>query len=98
MRSLQTITESSWKQPVGVPRVSESPNSGIPLDASQPTWDVLAGRLDALIQRWEANPDPPALSECLPTGSESLRRLVLVELIKVDLDYRWTNHKPRTLE
>jgi len=78
--------------------VSDTVGSGIPLDASKPTWDVLAGQLDALIQRWDSTQTPPPLAEFVPTGSSSLRRLVLIELIKVDLEYRWTHLQPRSLE
>ncbi len=42
---------------------------------------------------------PPDLSQFLPTRPESLRRLVLTELIKIDLEYRWQHHElPKLVE
>jgi eukaryotic-like serine/threonine-protein kinase len=55
------------------------------------TWDVLAGRVQAFLQCWDARSEPPKLAEFLPDGPAPLRRLVLLELIKVDLDYRWSS-------
>lgn len=68
------------------------------VDAGQPTWDLLAGKLEALIQRWDESTRPPVLSEFVPDGTPSLRRLVLTELIKVDLDYRWQRNAPKLIE
>ncbi len=50
--------------------------------------DVLAGFLDAFVSAWEASETPPELKPHLPVAGE-IRRLTLVELIKVDLEYRW---------
>jgi hypothetical protein len=49
--------------------------------------DILARQLDAFIEAWEAG-SPPELKPFLPQAGE-IRRLTLVELIKVDLEYRW---------
>ena len=62
------------------------------------TWDLLAVRLEALIQRWDAGGEPPALAEFLPDNAPALRRLTLTELIKVDLEYRWASGRPRRIE
>ncbi|HEV3143228.1 MAG TPA: protein kinase, partial [Gemmataceae bacterium] len=78
--------------------MSDTQPAGIPLEQGPPTWDVLAAQLDAFIQRWESGPDSPAVAHFIPNGSATLRRLILVELIKVDLDYRWTRRLPRFLE
>jgi serine/threonine protein kinase len=50
--------------------------------------DVLARQLDAFVEAWEATEAPPDLKPFLP-GAGEIRRLTLVELIKVDLEYRW---------
>ncbi len=50
--------------------------------------DVLARQLDAFIEAWESADAPPDLKPFLPDSGEP-RRLTLVELIKVDLEYRW---------
>src|SRR5262245_25044051 len=72
--------------------------TGLPLEEGQPTWNVLAQQLAALVQRWATATEPPRLAEFLPDDAGPLRRIVLAELIKVDLDYRWSRHCPRTLE
>lgn len=50
--------------------------------------DQLSERIDALIAAWDAATEPPALAGFLPAGPPLLRRLALIELIKVDLEYR----------
>lgn len=50
--------------------------------------DVVARQLDAFVEAWESAPTPPDLKPFLPDSGE-IRRLTLVELIKVDLEYRW---------
>ena len=52
-------------------------------------WEQLSERLDALIGAWQDAVEPPRLAEFLPAGPAVLRRLTLVEAIKVDLEYRW---------
>jgi eukaryotic-like serine/threonine-protein kinase len=60
------------------------------LDQARQSMDVLAGFLDAFVSAWEAADTPPDLQPFLPQRGE-IRRLTLVELIKVDLEYRWVN-------
>jgi len=50
-------------------------------------WNVVAERLEAFVAAWESGSEP-ALAPFLPEASPALRRLVLVELVKVDLDFR----------
>ena len=64
------------------------------LDAGE-TWDVLARQVEAFLQAWESRADAPDVAEFLPAGPEHLRRLVLYELIKVDLDYRWSRDQTK---
>ena len=72
--------------------------TGVPLDHGPATWDLLAERIDALIYRWDAAESPPVLAEFVPPTGTSLRRLVIVELIKVDLDYRYQRKMPKRIE
>ena len=60
------------------------------LDPQDPTlaWDLLSNRIEALVTAWESTSEPPRLADFLPAEPTALRRLALVELIKVDLDYR----------
>jgi serine/threonine protein kinase len=56
-------------------------------------------RVEAFVAAWEKASEPPPLQEHLPAEPAALRRLVLTELIKVDLEYRWLHRKlPRPLE
>src|SRR5688572_7827292 len=67
-------------------------------DNATKAWDLLSERVDAFITRWETEKSPPPLDEFLPASPPALRRMALVELIKVDLEYRWQEHHlPRTL-
>ncbi|HEY1603808.1 MAG TPA: serine/threonine-protein kinase [Pirellulales bacterium] len=60
------------------------------IDSQNPTlaWNLLSERVEALVAAWEAGGDPPALAVYLPAGPAPLRHMTLVELIKVDMEYR----------
>jgi serine/threonine protein kinase len=60
------------------------------LDSHNPTlaWNLLSERVEALVTAWETANEPPRLADFLPANPPNLRRLALVELIKVDLEYR----------
>jgi eukaryotic-like serine/threonine-protein kinase len=60
------------------------------LDEARQSMEVLAGFLDKFVTAWEASTAPPDLKTFLPEAGE-IRRLTLVELVKVDLEYRWLN-------
>ncbi len=60
-------------------------------------WDELAQRLERFITTWESGGEP-TLAEFLPAEPPALRRLVLVELIKVDLEERAARGKFERLE
>ncbi|WP_145365981.1 serine/threonine-protein kinase [Stratiformator vulcanicus] len=63
------------------------------------TLSALTNALDALIADWSAHPDrPPDLGRFIPREGPS-RLMTLVELVKVDLEYRWTDRRhPKTLD
>src|SRR5215217_4525691 len=75
--------------------VTSTDRRGISLDAGQPTWawDALASKLDAYSTAWAAG-NPPTLAEFLPPEPPSLRRLILTELIKLDLEQRLSHGLP----
>lgn len=52
------------------------------------SWDALADKLETFIARWEEGGGPPTLNVNSLEGSTWLRRLTLVELVKIDLEYR----------
>jgi serine/threonine protein kinase len=77
----------------------ETNPSGISLEKSRQTWETLTALVEAFIAAWERQAEPPRLEDFLPAHPPALRRLVLVELIKVDLEYRWLQAKlPRRVE
>src|SRR5215211_5918408 len=78
--------------------VSPTQPAGLSLDDGLATWDVLSHRLGAFIQRWEADQSPPPLADFIPDGPLALRQLVFAELVKVDLEYRWSRGQPRRIE
>ena len=59
------------------------------------TWNALTAQVQAFIQAWEAGPAPPDVAEFAAAAPATVRRLVLLELIKVDLDYRWSRGRER---
>ena len=62
-------------------------------------WEQLSERIDALVTAWETHQQPPKLGEFLPAEPPALRRLTLVEAIKVDMEYRWQGRRfPKLLE
>lgn len=63
----------------------------IPGAPSEEPWDVLSDQLDAFIEEWETSSAPPDLLKFIPAGSGSMQRFLLIELIKVDLEYRLSN-------
>ncbi len=56
---------------------------------TEAVWELLGAQVDALIEAWELDGPPPRLVDFLPNLSAKYQRLVLAELIKVDLEYRW---------
>ena len=72
---------------------------GISLDAADDIWDQLAQWLEGFSEAWTQNGTPPPLSDYAPAEPAELRHLVLVELIKLDLEYRSeAGHSRRPIE
>ncbi len=62
-------------------------------------WEQLTAQVDRLIASWERGGDPPDLAQFMPAEPPELRRMLLTELIKVDLEYRWQHMRaPKTIE
>lgn len=57
-------------------------------------WEQLAAFVEGFLAEWEANGFGPMLSDHLPKDPGPLQRMVLVELIKVDLEYRHHSDGP----
>lgn len=70
-----------------------------PAEPATVALNALVERADALIAAWQGEDIPPDLNEFLPAEPLSLRQLVLKELIKIDLEYRWQHHElPKQVE
>jgi eukaryotic-like serine/threonine-protein kinase len=62
-------------------------------------WQQLSERLDAFVSAWEQAGDPPRLADFLPESPAAVRRMTLVEAVKVDLEYRWRERRwPKLVE
>lgn len=66
---------------------------GPSFDDTRPAWDLLEQRVEAFRAAWDARPEPP-MGSFLPDGPETMRRLVLIELIKADLNQRGARGLP----
>ncbi|MDB5307605.1 MAG: prkC 24 [Gemmataceae bacterium] len=62
--------------------------TSVPIDTATRVWALVGEHLDAFARAWEAAGPPPDPAGFLPADPPQLRRLVLVELIKLDLDNR----------
>lgn len=62
-------------------------------------WQQLSSRVDELTAAWQGDDLPPDLARYLPEQPPALRQMTLVELIKVDLEFRWLHYSlPKKLE
>ena len=52
-------------------------------------WTVLAEHVGAFCDTWERADQPPDLANHVPAQPTLLRRLALIELVKIDLEHRW---------
>lgn len=78
--------------------MSHTANTLPHFDATQ-LWEKLGEAIDRLAESWQAAGEPPPLSEFVPAGPANLRRLTLIEVIKVDLEHRWDGLRfPKLLE
>jgi len=67
-------------------------------DDASAIWEQLAVRVERFVNAWEAG-GPPSLAEHLTEVPETQQRLTAIELIKIDLEYRWLKRKePRYIE
>lgn len=57
-------------------------------------FEVLTTHLEAFLEEWESLGFGPPLADHLPKSGLPLRRMVLIELIKVDLEYRHNSDGP----
>ena len=67
-------------------------DSSLTLGDSEQSLTLLQQYLTAFLEAWDADAAPPDLWQFLPT-SGGMRKITLVELIKIDLEYRWRVHQ-----
>ncbi|MSR57156.1 MAG: serine/threonine protein kinase [Planctomycetaceae bacterium] len=68
--------------------MSQSDISGVSLDETARVWSVLEGHIERFLHAWESGAAPPEIGPHLPAGHGAVRRMTLIELIKVDLEAR----------
>jgi serine/threonine protein kinase len=69
----------------------------VTFDNAMATWDVLAQYMEAFLTAWQGGL-APAMANYLPAAPPVLRKLTLVELIKLDLEHRYACRQERLLE
>ena len=71
----------------------------LPMEDATEVWQRLSAEVGRFVDGWEAGGEPPSLVRHVAELPESMRRLTAIELVKVDLEYRWLRIKqPRYLE
>lgn len=70
---------------------SEDQSAGL---ASSVDWDQIADCVERFLEAWEANGYGPPLFEFAQADSAVQRRAILIELIKVDLEFRYSSGGP----
>lgn len=78
--------------------VMSATNDSTQVNASV-VWQQLSEQLDALVAAWQGAAEPPRLADFVPGQPPELRRLTLVEAVKIDLEYRWQDRRwPKLVE
>ena len=67
-------------------------------DPTASAWAEVSDRLEAFARAWEDGPEPPDAAAFVPAGPAGVRRLVLAEVVKFDLDCRIRRGNPRPVE
>ncbi|MBI1901604.1 MAG: serine/threonine protein kinase [Planctomycetia bacterium] len=67
--------------------MTDSLSDSLDLAHADDAWEKLADHVDSFIDAWGKG-EPPPLSDFVPAGPPALRRMALVELIKIDLERR----------
>ncbi len=79
------------------PMGSLDENIGTDFEMADEAWDQLAGWLEQFAAAWKDQGQPPELSGFAPSEPAEIRRLTLVELVKLDMEYRVEADHPRRL-
>ncbi|MCC9607929.1 protein kinase [Blastopirellula sp. JC732] len=68
--------------------IDDQPTVALKLDDAVASWDVLASFMERFLEQWESESLPPRVADFLPPEPGIFRRMVLIELIKIDMEYR----------
>lgn len=71
--------------------MSDEPSSVVSLsiDEAQSVWSLVESRIDQFCAAWDEASQPPDISMFVGTHEMPIRRLILLDLIKIDLEFRW---------
>ena len=61
------------------------------LDDGTVVWSIVEQQLDAFCQAWDETEHPPAMQDFVGDQDGVVRRLILMDLIKVDIEFRMPN-------
>jgi len=61
------------------------------LDDATHVWSLVEKQLDAFYQAWEGAAEPPHIKDFLGDHETAIRRLILIDLVKVDIEFRTPN-------
>jgi len=71
----------------------------LPIEDVTAQWRQLAQSVERFVQAWESSGQAPPIADYLIDAAPTTRLMTVVELIKIDLEYRWLKLKcPRRLE
>lgn len=72
----------------------EDTQSSLHVETADVDWEILAEHIERFLEEWEANGFGPRIIDHLPAKPTALRRMVLIELIKVDMEQRYNTDGP----
>jgi len=82
-----------------MPQGTQQFSDVLPLEAASAVWDQLSAAVEKFITAWEEGAIVPSITEHLAELPEAQKRMTAIELIKVDLEYRWLKVKePKYME
>jgi len=85
-------------QTPGANQASAAARSATEIDSTV-VWQQLSEHMDALASAWQSAMEPPRLADFLPADPPAIRRLTLIEAVKIDMEYRWQGRRwPKRIE
>lgn len=68
--------------------IDDQPTVPLKLADAGASWDALASFMERFLEQWETESLPPRVADFLPPEHGVFRRMVLIELVKIDMEYR----------